>query len=151
MSDSPGRALGLLRWANKSPEEIQRAMQEISKVRWGTGGTAVPLTGYAREQVSLARESSPNDPLQDSGESTILEIMDQPLKARRMKLHLTQRSLALAAGISESYLGVLERGESTPTLRIARRLAEVLGTTLDALWPASVAPGASCEAEEVSK
>jgi transcriptional regulator with XRE-family HTH domain len=48
----------------------------------------------------------------------------------------TQQEAATEADISMSYLAKLERGESDPTIAVARRLAEVLGATVDELWPA---------------
>lgn len=62
--------------------------------------------------------------------------MDE-LKTRRKKLNLSQEAVAQASQISLSYYGVLERQQGCdPTLGVARRIAEVLGASLDDLWPA---------------
>ena len=69
------------------------------------------------------------------------------LSQRRQALGLTQEAVARAACVSLSYYGLLDRGEKdTPTVHIARRIAEALGTTVDALWPAPTAEGPASSA-----
>ena len=52
----------------------------------------------------------------------------QDLRARRHRLErgLSQERLAEAAGLSQRYLSVLERGENSPTLNVIVRLAAAL-------------------------
>ena len=74
-----------------------------------------------------------------------------PLKARRVQCNLSQATVCRATGISASYMAALERGKSIPTLTIARKLAEALGSTLDALWPPDDVPdGAEGSGEAIS-
>lgn len=52
------------------------------------------------------------------------------LRERREAKRLTQESLAEKAGLHPTYVGLVERGKRSPTLRVARALALALGTTL---------------------
>ncbi len=57
---------------------------------------------------------------------------------RRIRLHRetnrwTQEELARRAGLSVSYIGMLERGEKLPKLRTFLRLANTLGASADEL------------------
>ena len=49
------------------------------------------------------------------------------LKARRKALGLRQADLAQAAGISQSLVVKIELGERKPSVKVAKRIAEVLG------------------------
>lgn len=53
----------------------------------------------------------------------------------RERKGLSKTELAVKAGISISYVVVLEQGRSWPTLRTARRVADALGVSVDTLWP----------------
>ena len=48
------------------------------------------------------------------------------LKSCRSKLAITQKELAIAAGLDHSYISLLERGERTPTLATTQKLAKAL-------------------------
>jgi len=48
------------------------------------------------------------------------------LKQRRLLIPMTLQELAVAANVSASHLGRIERGERFPSARILRRLAEPL-------------------------
>lgn len=48
----------------------------------------------------------------------------------RETLSLTQAALAAKAGISVSYLAMIERGKSNPTITTMQAIAAVLGTTV---------------------
>jgi len=54
---------------------------------------------------------------------------------------LSRDELALRAELSGEYVRRLELGLHTPTLEIARRLADALQTTVDVLWPPLPAAG----------
>lgn len=54
------------------------------------------------------------------------------IRAWRLRHGLTQRELAgrVAGGIDLSYVGKIERGEQLPSLKVLRRLGEVMGIPL---------------------
>lgn len=59
--------------------------------------------------------------------------MGQNIRGERKKQSLTQEQLAERAGISENYLGKIERAETTPSLETAVSIAAALGVTVDQL------------------
>jgi DNA-binding XRE family transcriptional regulator len=63
------------------------------------------------------------------------EFIDTPVRRARGNLRLGQVEAANRASVSQSYWGSVERGESVPTLPVARRIAATLGMTVDELWP----------------
>lgn len=60
------------------------------------------------------------------------------IREERLKLRLTQERLAEELGISDSYLGQLERGERSMTLETLVKLTNRFGTTIDYLMQDSV-------------
>jgi DNA-binding XRE family transcriptional regulator len=60
---------------------------------------------------------------------------ETPVKRARDLRNLGQVEAANRACVSQSYWGSVERGESIPTLPVARRIAATLGFTVDELWP----------------
>ncbi len=56
------------------------------------------------------------------------------LKSLRSARGVSQRWLAREAGISDAFLCQMERGQTEPGAAVLERLADVLGTTMDALW-----------------
>ena len=48
------------------------------------------------------------------------------IKAERTKKDLTQEELAYAANISRSSMGLIERGESSPTIETVKLIADAL-------------------------
>lgn len=62
--------------------------------------------------------------------------MDSALRvrARRIQLGLSIEGAARLADISSSMWTKIERGERTPSLQVARRIASVLATPLDELF-----------------
>ena len=57
------------------------------------------------------------------------------LKTTRLKNGYTQEYLAGLLNISTSYYQSIELGNRTPSLNLALRLREILGTSLDDLFP----------------
>ncbi len=55
------------------------------------------------------------------------------VKKHRMRKRLSQEALAEAAGVHHTYVGLLERGERNPTIKVAHRLANALGMKLSTL------------------
>jgi transcriptional regulator with XRE-family HTH domain len=60
-------------------------------------------------------------------------LFGRVVRRRRRAAGLTQEALAHGAKLSRNYVGMLERGERTPTLIALRLLAAALGTTMSAL------------------
>ena len=61
------------------------------------------------------------------------------MKTLREAKGLRREDLASLAGISHAYIYKLESGAATPGLEIARRVAEVLGVTVDEAFPPEAA------------
>jgi transcriptional regulator with XRE-family HTH domain len=55
------------------------------------------------------------------------------IRAHRLQRGMTQEALAEAAGIHHTYVGLLERGQRSPTIDVAERLAAALGKKLSAM------------------
>ena len=51
----------------------------------------------------------------------------QKIKSIRQKRRLSQRQLALYAGVSPSYIAYIERGNRSPSLTTLKRIAHCLG------------------------
>lgn len=56
-----------------------------------------------------------------------------PVKVWREHRRLTQAALAELAGVSQSYVAMIERGDRTGRIEALRRIADVLGVDLDDL------------------
>ena len=60
------------------------------------------------------------------------------VRRRRIELGLTQEDLAQAAGLSQRYISVLERGENSPTLNVIFRICRALDVSpmelLESVW-----------------
>ena len=69
------------------------------------------------------------------------------LRALREALNLRREELAAKADISFSYVRYLEAPQApNPTLAVARRIADVLGATVDEVFPEAPAP--TCDSGE---
>ena len=55
------------------------------------------------------------------------------VRARRERIGLSQEALADEANVHRTYVSMLERGVSNPTLSVIFDLAEALGTTMASL------------------
>ena len=60
--------------------------------------------------------------------------MENDIKARREQLGLSQGALAKAFGVSRQTINAIENNKYDPTLALAFRLAQILGTTVDQLF-----------------
>jgi len=57
------------------------------------------------------------------------------LSAEIRKRGLKKGWVAEQAGVSRSAMAMIVNGKSDPTLRTARKIAKVLGVTIEELWP----------------
>ncbi len=60
---------------------------------------------------------------------TLVVLFAQNLRNARARRHLSQAGLAAKAGISVSYISMLERGQRSPLLDTIDRLAEALAVS----------------------
>ena len=58
------------------------------------------------------------------------DIMNE-LKALRLNKNCTAKEVSQALDITESYLFMLESGSRTPSLKLARKIADFYGVTTD--------------------
>jgi putative transcriptional regulator len=56
------------------------------------------------------------------------------IRGRRKELGLTQADLAIAVQVSRQTVITLENGGCAPSVYLALRVAQTLGTTVEALW-----------------
>jgi transcriptional regulator with XRE-family HTH domain len=68
-----------------------------------------------------------------SAGSPLSEAFAAAIKKRRLKEGLSQEALAELAKVHHTYVSMLERGKSKPTIDVAERLARALGRKLSAL------------------
>ncbi|XID92255.1 helix-turn-helix domain-containing protein [Paenibacillaceae bacterium WGS1546] len=68
-------------------------------------------------------------------------MLGQRIQTERKKLSLTQEQLAERVGVSDAYIGQIERGERSPTLETLVKIASRLGVTIDYLLQDSLVPG----------
>ena len=68
------------------------------------------------------------------------QALGKRIREERLKLHLTQEKLAEDIGVSNTYIGLIERGERSLSLDTLVRLANRLGITIDYLLQDSVHP-----------
>lgn len=52
------------------------------------------------------------------------------VRRKRLAADLSQEALSAAAGLHRTYVGLLERGLRMPSIRVAKKVAEALGTTV---------------------
>jgi transcriptional regulator with XRE-family HTH domain len=55
------------------------------------------------------------------------------VKRHRKRRGVSQETLAEAAAVHRTYVGLIERGARTPTIDVAERIAKALGLSLSAL------------------
>jgi transcriptional regulator with XRE-family HTH domain len=61
--------------------------------------------------------------------ATMVQLVAENLKITRIRKKLSQETLANKAGLSVSYISMLERGQRTPPLDTLELLAKALGVT----------------------
>lgn len=62
-----------------------------------------------------------------------MEIFAENIKKFREKCKISQEELARRTGISQSAISLYEKGEITPKIAIADKLANALGVTIEQL------------------
>lgn len=55
------------------------------------------------------------------------------VKRHRKRRGISQEKLAESAAVHRTYVGLIERGERTPTIDVAERIAKAFGLSLSAL------------------
>lgn len=60
--------------------------------------------------------------------------MHRPLRTRRIKARLSVAEMAARLGISESHWYKMEQGKRTPSMALAKRIADIMGTKVDKLF-----------------
>ena len=59
--------------------------------------------------------------------------MANKVKQYRKKRKLTQTELAYKTGVSQRYIAFIEANQRNPSLRLAQKIANVLGEKVDAI------------------
>lgn len=90
----------------------------------------------AATSASATKKAPPPDP--NAAERAFVEHVGEAVRTARAVRSLTQVDLADRAELSSNYLARLERGEVSPSLWVAHRLATALGTTVGALLEKAV-------------
>ena len=67
-----------------------------------------------------------------------LEMLGKRIRQGRLRLDLTQYALAEEVGVSQNFLGDIERGIKAPSITTAIRLANVLDISLEVLFAESL-------------
>ncbi len=65
---------------------------------------------------------------------TTAQGRDNQVRRARQRADLTQAELASAAGVSRQTVVAIEAGDYAPSVYLAHRLAEVLGSTVERLF-----------------
>ena len=65
-------------------------------------------------------------------------IFGKKIKAKRESLNLTQYALADTIGVSQNFLGDIERGKKLPSLETLIKLSNTLKISLDSLFAESL-------------
>lgn len=67
-----------------------------------------------------------------------LQMLGKRIRDGRLKMDMTQFALAEEVGVSQNFLGDVERGLKAPSITTSIRLANVLGISLDVLFADSL-------------
>ncbi|TWS20845.1 helix-turn-helix transcriptional regulator [Tsukamurella asaccharolytica] len=60
---------------------------------------------------------------------------ENPVRARRRARRITQAELAAAVGVSRQTVVSVEKGDYAPSVYLAVKIARVLGSTVEELFP----------------
>ena len=63
-----------------------------------------------------------------------IKSFGKKVKSARKQKSLTQEALAEMIGVSSTYIGFIEQGQRTPSIKTADKLARVLGVKLSKLF-----------------
>lgn len=63
-----------------------------------------------------------------------LKTLGRKIQKSRKKIKLTQEELAEKAGISRVYMGYIEQGRESPSLKLLMKLARRLGVKVEKLF-----------------
>lgn len=80
--------------------------------------------------TKTSKRPAPPDPLNPND---VVAVFGANVKARRLRLGLTQAQLAEQSGLLQQYVSLVELGKQNVTLATAQILAEVLGRHLRAM------------------
>jgi DNA-binding XRE family transcriptional regulator len=86
----------------------------------------VLIRNKKHKQFSLFMMNTKN---QNSEENIILKVINN-LKNRRFELGISQRELEERSGLCLNHVGLIERGEKTPTIKTLVKLADGLKFTI---------------------
>mgnify|MGYP001183752447 CR=1 FL=1 len=67
-------------------------------------------------------------------------LLGRRIRDERKKRNYTQEQLAELVGVSDAYIGQIERGERSPTLETLVKIGNRLGVTIDYLLHDSLVP-----------
>ena len=96
-----------------------------------TGGNAAPFL-RSRCLPSSRRHLRPH--LRFSSGNTEIKRMNNQIRSLRTEKGLSQEELARRCGVTRQTVNAIENNKYDPTLSLAFRLADALGTTVDALF-----------------
>jgi len=92
--------------------------------------SAIPATRFGGFRNSLDRSDKtslmPTNSKTKRGAASLADRFAVNLKGERLRRKLSQESLAAKAGLSVSYISMLERGQRTPPLDTLESLAKAL-------------------------
>ncbi|OGD92676.1 hypothetical protein A2697_02630 [Candidatus Curtissbacteria bacterium RIFCSPHIGHO2_01_FULL_41_44] len=61
------------------------------------------------------------------------KVISKRIKKYRKELKITQDEVAYKVGISRAYMGFIEQGRNTPSLKVLQKIARVLKTSASEL------------------
>jgi putative transcriptional regulator len=67
----------------------------------------------------------------------MIEIINNKVNGHRTKVGLTQEELALKVGVTRQTIIAIERGNYTPSVLLALKLAEVFSVSVESLFKIS--------------
>lgn len=60
--------------------------------------------------------------------------MDNKVKEYRKKKKISQTELAYKTGVSQRYIAFIEANQRTPSLKLAKKIAMILGQKMDTIF-----------------